>query len=125
MAMEEDLRARAIAAGVAEFHWDEAPQGTALPYAVALTVSDPRPQHLRGYTGMRVTRVQIDCFAKTAKDSRDLAEVLIAGLSDPGTVGDTRFGRCRAEGPVNRTADVGGKTVHHRMIQLFVAHRSA
>ena len=123
MAMQEDLRARALAAGVAEFHWGEAPEGIALPYAVATVVSDPRPEHLKGYTGMRVTRVQIDCFDKTDKSAGALAEVVIAGLSDPGVTGATKFGRCRAEGPTDLTENVAGKTVHRKLIQLFVAHR--
>lgn len=123
MAMEADLRTRAIAAGVTRFHWVEAPEGTALPYAVALVVSDPRPQHLKGYLGMRTVRVQVDCYAKTGKAAGDMARALIAALGVPATVGTTKFGRCRAEGPIDMTVEAGGKTVHHKMIQLFVAHR--
>lgn len=123
MAFMEDLRTRAMAAGAAQFHWVEAPEKTALPYAVATVVSDPRPQHLKGYVAMRVTRVQIDCFDKTGKAAGDLAELLITALGEPGTVGTTKFGRCRAEGPVDLTVEAGGRTVHRKMIELFVAHR--
>jgi hypothetical protein len=121
--MQEDLRTRAINAGVIEFHWVEVPEGAKLPYAVARVVSDPRPQHLQGYTGMRTVRVQVDCLARTGKEAGALAEQLIAALSDPATVGQTKFGRCRAEGPVDLSEDVGGKTLHRKMIELFVAHR--
>lgn len=120
---QDDLRARAIAAGVAEFHWDEVPEKTALPYALANVISDPRPAHLKGFVGMRRTRVQVDCFGKTGKDAVLMAEALIAALSPPGTVGTTKFGHSAAEGPSDLTDDVAGKTVHRKMIQFFVAHR--
>ncbi len=59
MAMDEDLRTRAIAAGVAEFHWDEVPQDTKLPFALAVVGRGPRTEQLEGYSGMRQTRIQI------------------------------------------------------------------
>lgn len=125
MAMQEDLRTRAIDAGLAEFHWGEVPEGTKLPFAVATVVSDPRPEHLKGYTGMRVTRVQVDCFGKTDTATSTMAEGLIAALAAPGVTGGTKFGRIKAEGPTDLSEDVAGKTVHRKMIQLFVAHRGA
>lgn len=124
MSWEEDLRTRAITAGVAEFHWGEAPQGTELPYAVATVVSDPRPEHLKGYIGMRRSRVQIDCYARTVKAAAAMAETLVAGLSDPATVGGTRFGRCVAEGPTDQPGAAAGKTIHRRMLQFFITHRA-
>jgi hypothetical protein len=121
--MEDDLRTRAMAAGVAEFHWGEVPQDTVLPYALALTVSDPRPQHLKGYQGMRQTQVQIDCLARTRKAAAEMAETLVAALSDPGVVGSTRFGRGAAQGPIDRSADLGGKTIYRLILEFSVAWR--
>lgn len=125
MSMIVDLRARAADAGVAALYFDEVPETARLPYALGTVVSDPRPEHLQGYMGMRQTRIQIDCYALSGKAAFDMAEALIAALSDPGTVGDTKFGRCKAQGPVDMTAqDGGGKTVHRKMIEFSVAHRA-
>ena len=123
MGFEADLRDRAIEAGVAEFHWGEVPQGTALPYAVATTISDPRPAHLKGFMGGRTTRVQVDCYALTSKAAREMAEALVTTLSVPATQGGTRFGWSQAAGPIDRSQDVGGKTIHNLMIEFAVFHR--
>jgi hypothetical protein len=120
---EEDFRARAIAAGVSEFHWGEVPQDTELPFALAETINDPRPAHLKGYTGLRRTRVQVRCFSKTAKEAKLMAEALIAALSPPATEGATRFNFSPADGPSDRTQDVSGKTVHVQLIEFAVNHR--
>ena len=39
-----------------KFHWLDVPAGTVAPYVVLSVPSDPRPQHLKGYDGARVSR---------------------------------------------------------------------
>src|SRR3546814_10258930 len=39
-------------------YWGVVPQGAALPYVRLHIISDPRPEHLKGYQGSRRTRIQ-------------------------------------------------------------------
>lgn len=125
------LRARliangAVAAVTTRVHWGLVPQGAALPYIRLTVASDPRPEHLGGYQGARVTRVQCDCFAATYAVARDLAEKVIAALAAPATQGSIAFGRIKAEGPLDLGEDVEGVGyVHRASIDLLVEHKIA
>lgn len=126
------LRARLIAAGPVaaivgqKVHWGKVPQSSALPYIRLTTVSDPRPEHLEGYDGARVTRVQCDCFAEKHLAATDLAEKVIAAVAEPATVSGVVFGRTKAEGPQDLGEDVEGLGyVHRASVDLLAEHKLA
>lgn len=106
-------------------HWVKVPQNTPLPYVRLQTISDVRPEHLKGYDGARVTRVQADCFAASYGAARGLAEKIITALAEPGTHGGIKFGRIKAEGPRDLGEDVAGTFVHRASIDLLVEHKLA
>lgn len=102
-----------------------AAQTAVTPYIVLTTISDPRPEHLEGYSTRADTRVQCDCFGSTYTETRALAEAVVTTLSTPGTYGGVRFGRVKAEGPVDRGEDLPGGFVHRLQLDLIIEHRLA
>lgn len=121
------LRARLIAAGVTggKVFWNIVPQGTTLPYTRLQVVSDPRPEHLKGYDAMRQSRVQADHFAATYAAALAGAEATIAALAEPESGNGIRFGRTKAEGPRDLGEDIEGiGFVHRASVDLLVAHRA-
>lgn len=125
------LRARLVAdAEVAavcstRIYWGIVPQGTTPPYIRMTTISDPRPEHLKGYTGARVTRIQCDCFAATYGAARGLAEKVIAATVVPGVHGGVRFGRVKAQGPRDLGEDTASDFIHRASIDLLAEHHLA
>jgi len=112
MDMPAALRARAIGdAGVAALastrvHWVQRPQAGALPAVTLTTISDPRPQHLKGFDSLRETRVQADCWATSHKQANDLAEEMIAALVPEHTGNGITFNRAL----VDAVRDLGEQT---------------
>lgn len=87
--MEEALRAKllataAITGPVADrVDWGLRPQGDPLPGLTLQTVGGTRGMTLTGADGWRQVRVQVDAWAKTFKQARDLRDAcatLFAGL---------------------------------------------
>lgn len=116
----------AVSAVTTKIHWGVVPQDTPRPYVRLQTISDPRPEHLKGYDLARVTRVQCDCFAATYGAARDLAEKVIEALAAPGVTGGIRFGRIKAAGPIDLGEDVEGVGyVHRASVDLLAEHRVA
>ena len=107
-----------------KINWGKVPQGTAKPYVELVVVSDPRPQHLKGYNGSRGTRVQADCYAETYGAADKLAKAIIAALAEPASTADGRFGRTHAEGPRDLGEDTAAGFVHRASVDLLVRHRS-
>lgn len=102
------------------------PEGTALPYIRMQVVSDPRPEHLKGYDSARVSRVQVDCFAASYGQARDIADRVIAATITPGITEGIHFGRIKAEGPRDLGEDVPGKGYFHRAsLDLLAEHKLA
>lgn len=97
-----------------------APQNAAEPYIVLNTVSDPRPEHLKGYQTRQDTRVQCDCFAATVLAARALAEEVVEAVATPGTFGGIQFGRIKAEGPIDRGEDTAAGFVHRQQLDLII-----
>ena len=126
--METALRARLIAndavgALIGErIAWTEQPQGTPLPSVTLLNVSDPRPEHLKGYDAGRATRVQADCRAATFGAALSLARAVIAAVAQPGTFSGHVFGRSKAEGPRALNEDVNDTTIHRQSVDLIIWH---
>lgn len=121
----EALKQRIVNAGVSAVHWVRVPENTGLPYVRLQTISDPRPEHLGGYDGARVTRVQADCFATKWGTARAEAEKIIAAVAEPATVGGVQFGRVKAEGPRDLGEDTAKGFIHRASIDLLVEHRLA
>ncbi|MBB3034055.1 tail completion protein gp17 [Alteriqipengyuania lutimaris] len=125
--MQMALRQRIVAAvGHDRVFWSLVPQATALPYVRLQTISDPRPQHLGGYTSSRSTRVQADSFSKTYAEARAASAAIIAGVAQPEIVAGIKFGRTRAQGPRDLGEDVDGIGFVHRLsTDLLTEHSLA
>lgn len=105
------------------------PQGAESPWVRMQVISDPRLEHLKGYTAMRQSRVQVDCMARQADGvggharSRALAIAIVAALIGPADVDGIRFGRIKAEGPEDLGEDTPAGFVYRARVDLLVAHR--
>lgn len=106
-------------------YWGIVPQAATLPYIRLTTISDVRPEHLQGYDGARVTRIQCDCFAATYADARGLAEKVIAAVATPGVHGGVHFGRVKAQGPRDLGEDTASGFIHRAAIDLLAEHKLA
>ena len=67
--------------------------GRQLPACTMQIVSDARPQHYKGFQGVRQTRVQVDCWSATFADAIALRDAVIAALVPGATVAGVRFDR--------------------------------
>ena len=65
----------------------------AIPAVTLQIVSDPRPQHMKGFQSVRSTDVQIDVWSATAAEAAEIREVLIDSLVAPAMVEQVRFQR--------------------------------
>lgn len=112
--------------GTGKLHWGKVPQAVELDYVRLTVISDPRPEHLKGYTGARVSRVQADAFSMQWGRAREAAELLIAGVAEPGVFAGIHFGRVKAIGPRDLGEEVDGKGfIHRASIDLLVEHKIA
>jgi len=125
MDLKGALRARlavgAAAASVgARIYWTQRIQGEPLPAIVMQVISDPRPQHLKGFDQLRETRVQIDCLGPSDKIATDLAEAVIADLVPAAITAGIRFNRAY----VDAVRDLGEQTdtafIHRASVDLRV-----
>lgn len=116
------LRTRLLALAGGAIHWDIVPATAELPYVRLQVISDPRPEHLKGYDAARVTRVQADCFGATHKAARALALGVIAAVAQPATEGGVTFGRSKAEGPRDLGQDATEGFIHRASADLLVEH---
>lgn len=101
MNWEQALRQRLIDAATPaddRWHWDVRPQGAPMPCGVLQTISDPRPQHLKGFTGRRQSRVQIRCLAEDKAAAVALREAAIAAVTGAGMFHGVTFGRAMIDG---------------------------
>lgn len=130
MTMETALRARLMADGAVaaiagtRIDWTNRPSATAYPAVTLMVVSDPRPQHMKGFQGLRGTRLQIDTMALDAATKVALREAVIACVVEPATEGGTVFGRGFINNVVDRGEDVPGQGFIHRdMIDATIWHK--
>jgi hypothetical protein len=124
--MQGALRARLLAATpltalVAQrIYWVERPQSSALPAITLQVVSDPRPQHLKGFQPLRETRVQMDVWGTSSAQNSAITEALIAAAVPEGPNNGIRFNRGIIAG-----LDTGGETsgttfIHRTTVDLMV-----
>lgn len=124
--MQQALRARLLAdAGVNaiagnRIDWGWRIQGAALPAVTLLTISDPRPQHLKGFQPLRETRVQLDCWAETYGEARALAEAAIAAAVPEQSGNGIAFNRALVDGMEDRGEQTDTGFVHRTSIDLIV-----
>lgn len=116
------LLARLTGLAGGQVFWSIVPAGKELPFVRLQTISDPRPEHLKGYNASRQTRVQADFFAATPKAARALALAAIAAVAEPATVGGVKFGRTSAEGPRDLGEDGTQDFIHRASVDLLVNH---
>lgn len=123
MDMEGALKARAIAAASVagdRIAWDERPQGQALPAASFQVISDPMPQHLKGFDPLRRTLVQLDCWAETYAKAKQLKVQLIAALVPSQTGNGIRFDRMMIDSAQSGKEQLGETTVFRQRVDLGV-----
>lgn len=86
--MEEALRSLLLAssgvtalAPAARINWGTHPQGTALPGVVLNVISDAEGYTMAGRDGLSQGRVQVDCYATTYSQAKQLSRAVRAALS--------------------------------------------
>jgi len=104
---------------------NKVPQTATRPYAYYQVISDPRPEHLKGYDGARQSRVQIDVIADDFAKARDIGEKIILAVANPGTHGGIKFGRTKAEGPRDLTEETASGTISRASLDLLPEHTPA
>lgn len=72
-------------------------QRLATPCVSLTIVSDPRPQHYRGFQRVRQTDIQADCWADNPGAAAALREAVIAALVPAATRNGVTFQRGRVE----------------------------
>lgn len=97
MTFEEALEARleadediALATG-GRVEWGRRIDG--LPSVTLQIVSDPRPQHLKGFQRTRATDVQLDVWAAKPGEAAELRDLIIDRLVAPARVDAVQFQR--------------------------------
>lgn len=124
----EGVTARLLQAGAVtaiagnRVNWVTRPQLSALPALTLQVISDPRPQHLKGFDGARDTRLQIDAWASGHGIAVALAAAAIAALASPATISGKRFGRAQVDGPRDLGEEVNGSFVHRQSVDLTIRH---
>lgn len=125
------LRARLIAAAPVtalvgtRVYWVERPQATSLPAITLQTISEDRRQHMAGFDGLDVSRVQIDCWATKHVGSTELAEAAIAALIPAATSNGVRFERAFIDSLRDLGEQAGTQFIHRASIDLIIHHAVA
>jgi hypothetical protein len=111
--------------GESGVYWADRPQASELPAITLETISDLRPQHLKGFDGLNPARVQIDCWAESHKAANELAEAAIAALVPAQSGNGITFSRGAIEGKRDLGERVGDRFIHRVSIDLLVHHSTA
>lgn len=102
--------------------WTVRPQKTALPALVLTLISDNRAQHMGGFNGFRETRVQVDCYAGTAKLACELRDAVIAAIAPAATVSTTEFLRSFINNVIDRSENSDTGFVHRQLVDVNIWH---
>lgn len=125
------LRARLIAAAPVaalvgqRIYWVQRPQAAALPAITLQTISDDRPQHMKGLQELRASRVQLDVWAETYGSTRQVSEAAIAALLPEQTGNGIRFERTFVAAVRDSGEQTGTTFVHRTTIDLIIHHAAA
>lgn len=129
MAMETAMRARLLADAAVSavcgdrVAWTNRPQASAYPAVTMLVISDQYDQHMKGFQGLRGTRVQIDCMARSAAEKVALRDAVIAAIAGPFVQGSTSFDRSQRITVRDLGADSTGGFIHRDSIDLTIWHK--
>jgi hypothetical protein len=106
-----------------KIYWDNVPQNTARPYVRLQIISDPRPEHLKGYNGRRQTWFQASCFSDTFLQAKDIGAKIKAAVAAPWSATGGNFGRVKAEGPVGEAGEtIATGFIYHARVDLRAEH---
>ena len=123
MDMQGALRARITGASTTagtRVYWVDRPQSAALPAVTLQTISDPRPQHLKGFDELRETRVQVDCWADTYAAARTLLEAVLAAVVPENTSNGIRFDRAMVDNSDDGGERTETKFIHRQRADLIL-----
>ena len=125
------LRARLVAAAPvtalvgSRIYWVDRPQASALPAITLQTISDDRPQHMKGFIGLNPARVQVDLWTASYGAAADLAEKVIAALAPADTANGIRFERAFVDGKRDLGERVETQFIHRASIDFIIHHAAA
>lgn len=129
MDMQGALRARLVAAALpgvgSRIYWVDRPQGSALPAITLQTISGERPQTHDGFQGLRSSRVQMDVWATSYAQARQITDAAVAALAPDETSNGVNFGRMFFEGERDLLERIETQAIHRTSIDLIVWHSPA
>lgn len=119
------LRARLVGATSVgtKVYWENAPQGTALPYVTLLDVTQLRPQHLKGFD-LEAARVQIDVWAGKYADKQTIMEAALEALVPSHTGNGHQFQRAMIDLGPRDIPERDGETIIYRKSADLIFHHS-
>jgi hypothetical protein len=98
-------------------------QKAVLPYARYHIISDPRPEHLKGYQGSRRTRIQVSIFAESFNDAKRIGSNIVKALDAPWSTSAGKVGRVKCEGPrEGQGTDTPNGFIHHQIVEAMMEH---
>lgn len=104
--------------------WENAPQGTALPYVTLFDVTQLRPQTLTDWD-LEAARVQIDAWALTYASKQAIMEAVLAALVPGNTSNGHTFQRADiALGPRDIAGERDGETIIYRKSADLIIHHT-
>ncbi len=130
MEMAGALRARLLAAApitasVAQrVYWVSRPQAAALPAITLQVINEERAQHMAGYDGMTVSRVQVDVWALTYAETKTIAEAIVAAITPAETSNGVVFTRAFFDGSRDLGENASTQFIHRTSLD-FIVHHSA
>lgn len=106
-------------------HWVKAPPGVTAPYVVLTLVSSPRDMKMSGPSGLRMSRVQADCYGPTYASAKGVAQQVEARLSGyRGATGTTTFDGIFLDSERDGFEDDATPTDLHRvMLDFLIWHK--
>jgi hypothetical protein len=105
-------------------YWENAPQGTALPYVTLLDVTQLRPQTLTDWD-LEAARVQIDVWALTYASKQAIMEAVLAALVPGNASNGHTFQRADiALGPRDIAGERDGETIIYRKTADLIIHHT-
>ncbi len=126
--MESALVARILAAAPlsalgTRVHWEEAPQGAALPYCLLHLIDEQTGQSFDGFDGLILALVQVDVRAATQAEALALGRALRAALAPPAIEAGIRFSRAFFPRATGGTERAGAGAVYRRSLDIEIRWR--
>jgi hypothetical protein len=129
--MQAALRARLTTAAPVtalvgqRVYWMDRPQGSALPAITLQTITEGRPQHMKGFQDLRSSRVQVDIWGTSFGQVRQISDAVIVALAPAQAGNGISFERTF----IDSIRDLGERTetqfLHRTSIDLIIHHTTA